>query len=61
MPPAAFSVHGNKVAVLCMEICKEMRYNFNVGCDQQSERSNGMMGNRKSPLGAFTVLKNVDF
>lgn len=29
MPPAAFSVLGNRV-LLCMEICKELRYNFDI-------------------------------
>ena len=34
MPPAAFSVCENRV-LLCMEICKELRYNFDVESDQQ--------------------------
>lgn len=34
MTPAAFSVHGNRM-LLCMEICKELRYNFGVGSDRQ--------------------------
>lgn len=29
MPLAAFSVRGNRM-LLCMEICKELRYNFDV-------------------------------
>lgn len=35
MPPVAFSVRGNKV-LLCMEICKDLRYNFDVGKEQQT-------------------------
>lgn len=34
MPPAAFSVRGNRV-LLCMEICKELRYNFDVESKQK--------------------------
>lgn len=29
MPPAAFFMNGNRV-LLCMEICKKLRYNFDV-------------------------------
>lgn len=34
MPPAAFSMRGNSLSnksIVCMEICKGLRYNFDIG------------------------------
>lgn len=38
MPLTAFSVRGNRM-LPCMEICKELRYNFGVGSDRQIVKS----------------------